>query len=265
MKNKILTATIALAALFIANQASAYYSPSTGRWLSRDPMGEPGFETLRSASAVPKVGQIKSIASLPPSRLFVRDSIAAKNSPNRYCFVDNGGPNKYDVLGLSGCNCGPDITQSINKMLLEVDNAYDSWSELQRCSACAALYLNWWSGWDVDLFKPPGGYPGTDDGPCRFTFTYNGTCYYAGSLNYALFGRASALCGYSLLTTLLAVGDWKTYGHGEDPGGVITQQAMSMASNGYGSPASGPDIKSCPPSDKKTSDHLQWKWGPHSY
>ncbi len=43
----------AFAALFSANQASAYYSPSTGHWLSRDPMGEPGFEALRASSRVP--------------------------------------------------------------------------------------------------------------------------------------------------------------------------------------------------------------------
>ena len=251
--------------LLAAQIASAYYCPSTGRWLSRDPMGEPGFEHLRAAGVVPKIGQVVSPASLPPGRWINRDSVASEKEPNRYTMVGNNTPNQFDILGLNSCNCGPDITQSVNKMLLEVDNAYGSWSELQRCAACTTLYLNLVSGWDVDLFAPPGGYPGQGDGPCRFTFTFNGTCYYAGSLNYALFGRASALCGNSLTTTLLAVGDWKTYGHGEDPGGVITQQAMSMAANGYGSPSTGPEVNGCSPSTKKVTPHLQWKWGPHSY
>jgi hypothetical protein len=33
--------------------ASAYYCPSTGRWLSRDPIGEPGFQTLQMDAQMP--------------------------------------------------------------------------------------------------------------------------------------------------------------------------------------------------------------------
>src|ERR1035437_9273324 len=35
---------VTLFVLLTAQIASAYYCPSTGRWLSRDPVGEPGFE-----------------------------------------------------------------------------------------------------------------------------------------------------------------------------------------------------------------------------
>jgi hypothetical protein len=100
MKNKMLPALFSFVVLFVANQASAYYSPSTGRWLSRDPVGEPGFETLHAVSAVPRVGQVASATALPPGRLFVRDSEAAKNEPNRYGFVNNHPVNDIDVLGL---------------------------------------------------------------------------------------------------------------------------------------------------------------------
>jgi hypothetical protein len=101
MKNKILPLLFAFTVLFTANQASAYYSPSTGRWLSRDPMGEPGFETLRLAGAVPRVGQVADTTSLPPSRLFVRDSVAATTDPNRSAFVYNNPINSVDREGLS--------------------------------------------------------------------------------------------------------------------------------------------------------------------
>jgi hypothetical protein len=37
-------------ALLTTPAAYAYYNPSTGRWLSRDPMGEPGFQALQTAS-----------------------------------------------------------------------------------------------------------------------------------------------------------------------------------------------------------------------
>jgi hypothetical protein len=114
MKNKILTTAFALAALFIANQASAYYSPSTGRWLSRDPMGETSFETLRAASVVPGTGQAVSAASLPPSRLFVRDPVEQPVSnfqaednesvqdqqANSYNFANNEPVSQWDYLGL---------------------------------------------------------------------------------------------------------------------------------------------------------------------
>jgi len=92
---------LALFALFTANQASAYYSPSTGRWLSRDPMGEPGFEALRAANIVPRVGQVVSTASLPPGRFFERDTTATKKEPNRYVFVANAPIGLVDRDGLS--------------------------------------------------------------------------------------------------------------------------------------------------------------------
>ena len=100
MKNKFLPVLFAFVVLFATNQASAYYSPSTGRWLSRDPSGELGFETLRASGVVPRIGQVVSTASLPQSRLFVRDSIAAKNEPNRYAFVQNAPIGKIDIFGL---------------------------------------------------------------------------------------------------------------------------------------------------------------------
>lgn len=100
MKKKILHALFALIFLSITNQASAYYSPSTGRWLSRDPMGEPGFEALRASSVVPRVGQVANPATLPQGRLFVRDSIATKKDPNRYDFASNRPISVIDKLGL---------------------------------------------------------------------------------------------------------------------------------------------------------------------
>jgi hypothetical protein len=99
MKNKILPVLFSFV-VFATNQASAYYSPSTGRWLSRDPMGEPGFELLRASSAVPKPGQLVNTASLPPSRIFIRDMAIQGKESNRYMFVANNPENSFDLLGL---------------------------------------------------------------------------------------------------------------------------------------------------------------------
>ena len=100
---------VVLFVLLTAQVASAYYCPSTGRWLSRDPIGEPGFENLRAASVLPGVGQVVSPISLPPGRWIDRDSISTANDPDRYAFVKNAPINLVDPLGLrfgDGKICG---------------------------------------------------------------------------------------------------------------------------------------------------------------
>jgi hypothetical protein len=104
---------IALFVLLTAQMASAYYCPSTGRWLSRDPMGEPGFRAITQ----PGIS-----ASLPPGRWIQRDQSAANglgvnqcpsckklaaqkvtmavNEANLYGFVQNEPIEKMDSFGL---------------------------------------------------------------------------------------------------------------------------------------------------------------------
>jgi RHS repeat-associated protein len=60
-----------------------YYNPSTGRWLSKDPLGEPGFEAMRQVE---------------PEDFFAI-------GPNRYLFVQNDPLNKYDIDGLNPAAC----------------------------------------------------------------------------------------------------------------------------------------------------------------
>ncbi len=88
---------VVLFVLLTAQIASAYYCPSTGRWLSRDPIGEPGFENLHAASIVPKVGDSVSTA---PTRWIQRDIPSAKKEPNRYALVANRPITAIDFLGL---------------------------------------------------------------------------------------------------------------------------------------------------------------------
>ncbi len=103
-----------LFALLTAQSVFAYYCPATGRWLSRDPVGEPGFENLRAASAMPQVRQVASTATLPPGRWVQRDPLPAPASQssskraksvtigesNRYLFVDNNPITFVDSDGL---------------------------------------------------------------------------------------------------------------------------------------------------------------------
>jgi hypothetical protein len=98
---------VVLFVLLTAQIASAYYCPSTGRWLSRDPIGEPGFENLRAASVTPKVGKVVSSVSLRSSRWINRDSVETQKEPNRYVFVKNNPELNVDLLGL---NSEPDVS-----------------------------------------------------------------------------------------------------------------------------------------------------------
>jgi len=79
MKNLIVVGC-GIALLFAsANQVSAFYNPSTGRWLSRDPLGEASFETMRHDSKANLLG----------------------DGPDSYAFVRNDPVVRQDYLGLS--------------------------------------------------------------------------------------------------------------------------------------------------------------------
>jgi len=57
--------------------AFCFYNSSIGRWLNRDPVGEPGFELLRGRPGSPLVG-----------------------ASNRYLFANHDAVNYFDALGL---------------------------------------------------------------------------------------------------------------------------------------------------------------------
>jgi hypothetical protein len=46
MRQRIIISVLACVMLFAWNQAQAFYNPSAGRWLSRDPIGESGGRNL---------------------------------------------------------------------------------------------------------------------------------------------------------------------------------------------------------------------------
>jgi len=125
--------TIGAITLFVtaltAQSVFAYYNPSTGRFLSRDPLGEPGFQLIqgvqggfqfRSAPAAQQSSRWisrNSVAGTDSSRQSVRKVKAEtatlpqrntiQNEVNRYCFVSNDPQSRIDPLGLltfKGCS-----------------------------------------------------------------------------------------------------------------------------------------------------------------
>ena len=116
---------VVLFVLLTAQIASAYYCPSTGRWLSRDPIGEPGFEALRTASVVSPVA---SPVQSQPAHWIKRDPIMEliseaksktttknlkilpnQNTVNLYMFVGNNPVIGIDNFGLD-CSSAPPLS-----------------------------------------------------------------------------------------------------------------------------------------------------------
>ncbi len=98
--------TIAALCVWTLQSALAFYDPTVGRWLSRDPIGEPGFMTLIHATYTP--------TALPaPSRWIVRDPIILQRFPkteiisgaNIYEFDRNNPINRVDLFGLQDKEC----------------------------------------------------------------------------------------------------------------------------------------------------------------
>jgi len=89
---------VVLFVLLTAQIASAYYCPSTGRWLSRDPIGEPGFQALQTASVSPGIGNSVLQSS---GRWVNRDSNQERGGLNLYGFVYDDPIQKIDLFGLS--------------------------------------------------------------------------------------------------------------------------------------------------------------------
>jgi RHS repeat-associated protein len=153
-----------------------YYAPVWGRWVSRDPIGERG-------------------------------------GLNLYGMVGNDAVNWVDYLGhqaAGSCNCGPDITEALRNTLKAVGRAFRAATPDERDRACSKIVGG--GGWEItdlkaqNYTKACGERDKTNASSCRKTVTVQGGCYYLGSVNYILYGRAFKLCDkwkiWRYLTTL---------------------------------------------------------------
>jgi hypothetical protein len=113
---------VVLFVLMTTQIASAYYCPSTGRWLSRDPHEEQSFALLRNTQNDHEKTQREEI-----QRLILRTKFSwltklrlaeiwqvnlnipievDQNGKNLYLFNFNAPVQSFDALGLSGCDYG---------------------------------------------------------------------------------------------------------------------------------------------------------------
>jgi len=135
---------VVLFVLLMAQIASAYYCPSTGRWLSRDPIGEQGFQVLQ-------VAQMPNPIQQQAVRWVDRDSATMQQTANPYAFLRNEPVRSTDLLGLVGsvpvslmeAMASGDVAQveAILAGLSEDDAGYalaKSW--LQKVAECEAIH-----------------------------------------------------------------------------------------------------------------------------
>ena len=173
---------VVLFVLLTAQIASAYYCPSTGRWLSRDPIGEPGFQALQTASSTSGIGN----SVLQPSGRWVnRDSseptanidiqyqwllhigvesddayniATAPPSANQYISCANSLIGFNDLLGLwCGQSLSGPYSYSSNLILHQVGGAASSITFRIFCPKCAPNLMRYQIGYQG---SPPTGTTG---------------------------------------------------------------------------------------------------------
>ena len=145
--------------LLTAQIASAYYCPSTGRWLSRDPISEPGFQIQKMAAQIPagissrwliRDPSKEDISTLVPKRSLSRDlkklDKAMDWNINIYEFNRNAPSDYFDYLGLNpvleidpNCDNGEDKPKYIQQ---QYDAAMNMLAEADSSSAFSTSEKN---------------------------------------------------------------------------------------------------------------------------
>ena len=190
--------------LISLQSGQCFYNASTGRWLSRDPIGEENGMGLTGGSS--------TLATELPTllkRAMQSDDVAEGNA---YSFVRNHPLTSVDYLGLQeSCLCGLDVTKSLNSALQEIARKYKELPFRKKWTTCSGIYSLSWpvesskAGWAWDIVplkniglgdaldRPMPFFNGSSD-RCKRTVTFRGQCYYGGSVNFAMWGQINSLC-----------------------------------------------------------------------
>lgn len=161
------------------------YSPSLGRWLSRDPLEEQGFNTLRR-------GKSATVGRIPVNR---------RECCHCYAFLRNTPLSDFDFLGLHGggggtaCRkCGKDVTSLVYQTLRDITDTYEAAPWYYKYIAEVNMFgpASLWN-WDIRYlyFYDDANNPNEE---CRYTVTFEGMCVHANELNYILYGWGMLLC-----------------------------------------------------------------------
>jgi RHS repeat-associated protein len=246
-----------------------YYVPSTGRWLSRDPIGERG-------------------------------------GLNLCAFVRNRPVDAIDLLGRAeSCECGEDVTREVHLTLNDMMFDFDArWRPEWKCAACKEIiglgpYGRWGasSAWSIRELALAGFHLSTRIrvGECRgqTTVTYQGKCHFAGAVNYIIFGLMMRLCNesakadpgsfenldpdvhWSMFNAIILISAWNWREYGLPPTHEVVRSKRGFAQVGWDGRKQGLSIflprpvpdsatpKRCgDPNAQVFKDKLDWIWLP---
>ncbi|MBN8456501.1 MAG: hypothetical protein J0M04_01455 [Verrucomicrobia bacterium] len=170
-----------------------FYDPLTGRWPSRDPIGETFSQNLNAFVSNSPVTMYDTLglANTYPEP-------TGKGVP----LEDKDGNKTYLEPKCTTSVCGPDITKALQAAMRQLTQFFRGLPLRDRISVCATFYDG--DGWDIEqLYQNTenpipnscGQASSRNEENCGKTVTYEGSCYYRGSVNYVLWGRMHDLCG----------------------------------------------------------------------
>ncbi|WP_205880727.1 hypothetical protein, partial [Limisphaera ngatamarikiensis] len=246
------------------------YSPSLGRWLSRDLIEERAFQEY---ALRPHIAIIGSRLLVPRERVETVDHRA-------YIFVGNAPIRHNDYLGLekvcSRWHCGRAIDRALRLTFEDVLRRYSNlslWGKIKACAPIWAPVPGFDMAWDMETITWAWGnelHCGNEK-TCEGTVTVAGGCYDAWDVNFMLYGWAARLCGMKATDLIAYVVGWKLAkpiladdGEGNDwerPG-----QWLGFAIAGYyfsfDPPAPPSSLSGCSACAKRTQypKHLESVW-----
>jgi hypothetical protein len=157
-----LTVGVALVAtLMVVDSALAYYSPRLGRFISRDPIGEPGHETMRSMGTAGLTG-LHGPRRFPASPggaarghfgSFLARDMPGTGGSNRYAFALDDPVSLYDPLG-EACGgathdavarCGDNFQTCQAACAIEYPWSYEYWGLFGGYAKCEESCRDEWS------------------------------------------------------------------------------------------------------------------------
>jgi RHS repeat-associated protein len=183
------------------------YSPSTGRFLSRDPIEEVAF----------KRNVLSHVLSIETGIQAKKANAFESKDYLSYVFVGNDPLDTIDLLGLTPCQaCGRSVDQALRLTHTDVVNRFNALGFWGQCKACAPIWFpigDYSMAWDMRAMVWGGWSKNMRCGKvttCEWTVTVGGKCYNAWDVNYMLYGWAASMCGMTLDNMQAHVIAWKT-------------------------------------------------------
>jgi RHS repeat-associated protein len=122
-----------------------------------------------------------------------RDTLeAATGNINLYQIALSNLIDNFDLLGQTGCKCGPEVGDFLEKTLKRVEDKYNELRKKSLLKAwwiCTGIHLT--GTWEIEFPLAPHG---CAQGECADTVSVHGQCYDKWEVNYILFGKISKLC-----------------------------------------------------------------------